>query len=270
MTATILFEFPLGWLLAVPAAAGLAFAAWRQNQRGLARPRILALLALRALPLLLLLFLVARPVWSARQPPASAARSVVLLMDRSESMSLEDRDGTRYQQALAFLRDRLLPEFKAANLPVQAILFDQGAEPADGSKLASTTPTGKRTNLGGAIAQAVTSAAQPPLAVLALTDGIANETADNARALSALADSGVPFIGVGFGSDQGVRTLSLREVEAPSTVSPKTAFSISAQLEIVNADELRSTCCCSATDNSTRRKAFLPAKARGPGLKTLS
>ncbi len=238
MTATVLFEFPLGLLLAVPAVAGLAYASWRQQKRGLPRQGVLALFALRALPLLLLLFLVARPVWNARQPSASAARSVVLLMDRSESMSLEDRDGTRYQQALAFLRDRLLPGFKAAQLPVQAMLFDQGAEPADGSKLSSARPTGRRTNLGGAIAQAVANAAQPPLAVLALTDGIANETADNARALSVLADSGVPFIGVGFGSDQGVCTLSLREVEAPPSVSPKTAFSISAQLEAVNAADL--------------------------------
>src|SRR5262249_49939906 len=99
-------------------------------------------------------------------------------------------------------------------------------------------PRGKRTNLGGAIAQALASSAQPPLAVLALTDGIANESSDNARALSALVDSHVPFIGVGFGNDQGVRTLSLREVEAPSLVSTKTSFGISAQLEALNTEEM--------------------------------
>jgi hypothetical protein len=56
-------------------------------------------------------------------------------------------------------------------------------------------------------------------------------SADNTRALTALLDAHVPFIGVGFGSDQGVRTLCLRDVEAPSVVSTKTAFSVSAQLE---------------------------------------
>src|SRR5438067_1805454 len=76
------------------------------------------------------------------------------------------------------------------------------------------------------------------LAAIALTDGAANENSDNNRALSALTESGVPFIGVGFGSDQGISTLSLRSVEAPATVSPKTAFSISAQLELLNADEV--------------------------------
>ena len=118
------------------------------------------------------------------------------------------------------------------------MLFDQGAEPADGAKLSSATPNGKRTNLGGAIAQALGNAAQPPLAVIALTDGIVNESADNTRALTALVDARVPFIGVGFGSDQGVRTLSLREVEAPSIVSTKTAFSIAAQLEMINTEDM--------------------------------
>ena len=64
---------------------------------------------------------------------------------------------------------------------------------------------------------------------LAVTTSIV-ESADNTRALTALAEAHIPFIGVGFGSDLGVRTLSLREVQAPPIVSPKTAFSISAQL----------------------------------------
>src|SRR5262249_4822415 len=157
------------------------------------------------------------PVWTAKEPPAAASRAVALLLDRSESMSLEEPDVSRYQAALDFLRSRLLPALKSAKLPVQAMLFDESVEVADGAALTATVPKGKRTNLAGAIAQAVSSASQPPLAVVALTDGIANENSENTRALAALADSHIPFIGVGFGSDQGVRTLSLREVEAPST-----------------------------------------------------
>lgn len=238
MTAAITFDFPLGFLFAVPLAAALAFAAWRQHQRGLAGLRVAVLSTLRASALAILVFLAARPVWLANEPPAAASRPVVLLMDRSESMSLEEHDGTRYHEALAFLRDRLLPALKSARLRVQAMLFDQSAEPADGPKLNSTAPKGKRTNLGGALAQAVESSAQMPLAVIGLTDGIANESADNTRALTALVDARVPFIGVGFGSDQGVRTLSLRGVEAPTTVSTKTSFSISAELEMMNTDEM--------------------------------
>ena len=237
MIAAILFEYPPGWLFGVPLAAALALAIRRQIRSGLPRSRILVLTALRLLALACLLVLVARPVWITKEPPAAASRAVALLIDRSESMSLEEPDTSRYQQALDFLRARLLPALKSARLPVQAMLFDQGVQSADGAALASTKPTGKRTNLGGAIAQALGSSAQPPLAVIALTDGIANDSSENTRALTALLDSRVPFIGVGFGSDQGVRTLTLREVEAPATVSTKTSFGISAQLEVLNAEE---------------------------------
>jgi len=238
VTAAITFEFPSGWLFVLPLAGILGFVAWRQRSRGLAGSRVFLLASLRALPFMLLVFLACRPVWIVREPLLSAARSVAVLMDRSESMSLQDQELSRYDQAVAFLRERLLPALKSVNLPVQGLLFDQTAELADGSKISTTIPKGKRTNLGAAIAQAVEGAPQPPLAVIALTDGNANESADNNRALTALAEAQTPFIGVGFGSDLGVRTLSLREVQAPAIVSPKTAFSIAAQLEMMNTDEM--------------------------------
>ena len=194
--------------------------------------------ALRGVPLIVLVVLCARPVWVAKEPPATTLRPVVLLMDHSESMSLEENDRTRYQQALGFARDYLLPALKSAGLPVQALVFAEDAEPADGTKLAETKPDGKRTNLGGAIARALASTATPPLAVIALTDGAANDNADNARGVSALVDARVPFVGVGFGSDLGVRTLSLRQVDAPPVVAPNTEFHVSGQLEMMNTDEM--------------------------------
>jgi uncharacterized membrane protein len=233
------FQYPLVWLAVAPAACAVAFSFWRHLRAGLLSKQSLNLAALRGVAFFVLIFLGARPVWVAKTPPTSSAvRSVMLLLDRSESMSLEEPDTSRYQRAVEFLRDRLLPALHSANLPVQAMLFDRNAEPADGSKLTSATPKGDRTNLGGAIAQALGSQSQPPLAVIVLTDGIANEDADNSRALMALVDSGAPFIGVGFGSDHGVRTLSLREADAPPVVPPKTSFSISAQLELMNAEDL--------------------------------
>ena len=114
MSGAILFEYPPAWLLALPLTAALAFAAWRQHRQGVERARILALAALRILVLLVLVFLAARPVWLKREPPAAANRSVAVLMDRSESMSLQEKDATRYQQALEFLRERLLPALKGA------------------------------------------------------------------------------------------------------------------------------------------------------------
>ena len=236
--AAIAFEWPQGWLFVVPIALLLGFAGWRHRKRGLKTRAVLLLSVLRGVALLLMVFLLCRPVWVVREPPSSAARSVAILMDRSESMSLQDHEASRYDEAVAFLRDRLLPALKSVHLPVQAMLFDQSAEPADGEKLNGASPKGRRTNLGGAIAQAIQSAPQPPLAVIALTDGNANDSTDNTRALTALMEARTPFIGVGFGSDQGVKTLSLRELQAPSTVSPKTAFSIAAQLEMMNTDDM--------------------------------
>jgi hypothetical protein len=261
MTGTILFEFPLGGLWAVPLAALLGLGAWRQHRRGLNRRKILTLTALRSLALLPLVALAARPIWRAKEPPAAASRSVVLLMDRSESMSLEENTVSRYQQAVGFLRERLLPALRSAGLPVQAMLFDQTTEPTDGAKLESAAPKGPRTNLGGAIAQALGAFTQPPLAIIALTDGIANESADNTRALTALVDSRVPFIGVGFGSDRGVRTLSLRELEAPATVSTRTAFSIAAQLEMMNAEDMPGFDLVLFRDGQiTQKKSITPGK----------
>ena len=91
-----------------------------------------------------------------------------------------------------------------------------------------------------------------------MTDGSANESKDNTAALTALADARVPFIGVGFGSDQGVQTLSLREIQAPSTVSPKTAFSISAQLEMMNAEEMPSFDLLLFRDGQVHQKKSVP------------
>src|SRR5947208_10654627 len=158
MIAAIHFDFPLGWQAGLSLVlAVLALAAWRQRRGGFNGSRIATLTALRGIPLLAVVFLAARPFWTAKEPPATALRPVLLLVDRSESMSLEENDRTRYQQALRFARDHLLPALKAVDLPVQALLFAQDAELADGPELAAAKPDGKRTNLGGAIARALSS-----------------------------------------------------------------------------------------------------------------
>jgi uncharacterized membrane protein len=233
------FDFPIALRYGLPlvllALGGGAWAHWRG---GMAIRRVALLTALRAVALLWLTLLAGRPTWVSTEPAQPSQRHVVLLMDGSESMAIEEGDQTRYQQALGFSRQHLLPALKAAGLEAQALLFAETAEPADGAKLASTPPKGRRTNLAGAIARAVAGTPTPPVAVIALTDGIVNENADNARALAALVENRVPFIGVGFGSDQGARTLSLRSVDAPSVVSTNTLFRITAELEVMSPDEM--------------------------------
>jgi uncharacterized membrane protein len=239
VTATIAFDFPLGWQLGLPlVVCVIALLVSALRRRGLPAARIAVTVSLRAAALLLLVFLAARPVWVEKSAAAKGGNSVVLLVDRSESMSLEENGRSRYRQALAFARDFLLPALKDAGLRVEPMLFAQDVETTDGPRLAAAKPDGKRTNLGGAIARGLASASARPLAVISLTDGAANEKADNARGVSALVDSRASFIGIGFGSDTGVRTLSLGQVEAPSAAAPKTEFNIAAQLEAMNVEEL--------------------------------
>jgi uncharacterized membrane protein len=255
------FDFPLGWWLALPLAAALGVSIRRQHRRGVPGGRIFGLASLRSLALMLLLFLAARPVWIHRQAAPSPSRPVVVLLDRSESMSLRDPNQTRYQQALEFLRDRLQPALGAAQLPVQTMLFAQELEAADSDKLGNATPDGKRTNLGGAIAAALANSPQPPRAVIALTDGIVNQSSDNSRALASLVEEHVPFLAVGFGSDQGAQTLSLREVDAPAIVSTKAVFNVSAQLEMVQAEELPAFDLVLFRDGQIQqKKSVLPGK----------
>ncbi len=236
---TLTFEFPPGWQAGLPlAVAALAWMVWACRRERVTWGRTAILTGLRAAALLTLAFLAARPAWVSRERVGQASRDVALLFDRSESMSLEEGAKTRYQQALAFARESLLPSIKEAGLNPKALLFDEQAEPATGGQLNAAAARGRRTNLGRAIARAVENSAPPPLAVIALTDGIANENADNSRGLLALVENRTPFIGLGLGSDTGARTLSLRLVDAPTSIPTNTLFRVSAELEMASEEEL--------------------------------
>ena len=122
LTGVLHFDFPLGWQIGLPlSVALLSLTAWRMRRGGLSTARVACLTSLRGIALLLLVFLASRPVWVANEPISTAQRPVLLLVDRSESMSLEENDHTRYQQALNFARNHLLPALKSAGLPVMAL-----------------------------------------------------------------------------------------------------------------------------------------------------
>jgi len=235
--AALEFDFPLFWQLGLPLAALLSALTIRALRAGNhSRTRILTLTTLRILVLIGIVLLAARPVWEVVEKPPVSSRTVALLMDQSESMSLEEAGSTRFQQATTFVRDHLEPSIKENDLALRTLLFAEDVVTADSGKLGKVTADGKRTNLGGAIVHSLTAAEQP-LAVIACTDGIVNETADDRRALSVLTKSRVPFIGVGFGRDHGAQMLSLRQVDAPTTVPPRTEFSVSAYLEAASFED---------------------------------
>jgi uncharacterized membrane protein len=255
----LVFDCPQMLLIGPAAAVLLAgWLVWRQRQ--LPRLTLLTLAALRTIPFLALSFLAARPVRVHEHAVDKSRQSVAVLVDRSLSMSIEEEGSTRYQRVTAFLRDRLFPSLEKEHIQIWPCLFDESAEPADGPKIAETKPAGKRTNLGGAIAQVLDHPGT--MAVVALTDGAANVKADNPRALSALVETHTPFIGIGFGCDRGVRSLSLGHVEAPPVAAPNAEFQLTAHLEAVNVDELPAFDLILFRDGEITQKKTVPA---GPG-----
>lgn len=237
--ARIAFDFPLGFYAGLPlAVAVLAISAWAQLRRGIGRGQVALSVAFRGAVLLVLVLLTARPVRVDVRDKDKPRPTVFLLVDRSASMSLEDEETTRYGQVLAFARNELLPAVKRADLRPRAFLFAEDVIAADGAQVAAAVPDGKATNLSGAIVRALASTVNPPFAAIALTDGAANVSEDNVRALAVLLESGTPFVGVGFGTETGLRKLSLRAVTGPSTTSVNEQFRISAELEMNSPDEM--------------------------------
>lgn len=225
----------MAWQIGVPVIAllaGVLFRHWRRL--GFDPWKAGTLTLLRTSVLLGIILLLARPVWVERFESPDKPRPVAILLDKSESMSLEEGGQARYTKAVGFLRDQLIPALKKAGLKSRVGLFDGELDTEHKGRIAETKPIGKRTDLGRAVADMVAHDETPPSAVIALTDGVATETGHNRRAIAALADNRVAFVGIGFGSDTGTHTLSLRNVESPPVVVSKTQFQISAHVEAQN------------------------------------
>jgi uncharacterized membrane protein len=227
------------WWMPLVAGIPVALLLWAFARRhaGRPRPQWLVLLGLRGGAFLMLLMLLSRPVWVSPESFDEERRRIALLIDRSESMSLDDMDGSRYRAAVRLARDRLVPAFESAGLEVDAYLFAESIRPATGSEIAESAVDGKRTNLAGAVAQAASSGGTPPRAVVVLTDGNATDPEENQRAITALLQRRVPLIGLGFGSDTGPRMLSVEEVLAPTRVPPRQEFRLSVRLQATGSGE---------------------------------
>ena len=233
------FQLATTWLWAVPLAVViLACYFFALRRRGCSGRQVLTLMVLRSVTLLLLLLLLGRPFWVETEPNEPPRRQVTLLVDRSQSMSLREGTLSRYQQAVDFARDRLLSALDQQQLQASAYLFAEEARQADGQQIAQAIPDGPQTDLAGAIVRAVNDHPEPPLAVIALTDGAANRTTQNRRAMAALVENGIPFVGVGFGSETGGRVLSLERVTVPPRVGIQQQFQVSVQLRATGDGQL--------------------------------
>lgn len=237
MLDAIRFDVPAAFYAGLPALLVLlALMAARLAHANVAGGLVAALVACRGIALLTLVFLLARPV-TVRRDPNRGRRTVAVLLDRSRSMALVEDGETRYARALGFARHGLLPALEKGGYKVETFLFDEAAVPAPLPE-AAAAPEGAGTDLGGAVHHAVVSVHPHPLAVVALTDGAATRSETNPGGVLSLIESSIPFVGIGFGRDTGVPTLSLQRVAAPSVVPPRQAFRVSAQLQSTGAGAL--------------------------------
>lgn len=255
----LVWEAPLWGLCAGLAGLALAAAAARRTAALGYPPRAVALVAaLRAVAVLVLAAILARPVW-VRSEDLENRSTVVVLVDRSASMAIRDGDDgqtlDRLDRAREFLRERLAPALRDAGLGAVALLFADDARVADGPEIAAATPDGPETNLPLALRAALAAPAAKtpspprsnpdsisnsnsnpgpntaPLAVVALTDGVSTAREGAGAAAAALARRGVPLVGIGVGSDKGARALALRELVAPGQSPPRTPFRVEVRLE---------------------------------------
>jgi uncharacterized membrane protein len=213
---------PHAAVLVVLAALLVAFVYFvyvRRTARVSTRNRA-ALVALRSALLLLVLFLLLKPVVVV---PSVVPRSstVALLADDSRSMQMADAAGglTRLEAVKgalfspegAFLA-RLRERFKT-----EAYAFSSGLDAVGGGE--ELTGEGLSSDLGGAVAEASRRSAGAQLsAVVLVSDGAANVTADLAAQLRNLRARGLPVYTVGVGSARRPADAELVRVQLPRRV----------------------------------------------------
>jgi uncharacterized membrane protein len=180
-------------------------------------------LSVRLCAALLLLMLMLEPVLS-RERLRTEDLTVVVLLDRSRSMSVRDSYGgrPRYQVAADFLngpRTGLLP-LLGDDFRVVPLAFDTEVRNAlDGDVEGETEPPGLLTDLAAAIRGAGEAVPKSEtVAVVLLTDGAENAGGDAREAARELS---TPIFAVGFGrrgdAEETRKDLAILSVDAPET-----------------------------------------------------
>ncbi len=212
------------------AAVAVALVAYRSTQPALTPGRRAILTGARTLALLIVLFMLAEPVWNQRKdvrvPPG-----VLLLVDDSGSMDIADADGsTRLEQA-TFLRDRARGALAQSSDDAQ-VWMGQGARrlevstPAAESGGGSRRSRGEGTNLPGLLLSSAQRHLEDNLsAILLFTDGV--NTAANAPSLAGL---NVPVFPVAVGDTVGSADVLLDRVRYPSLAYRGERIEVSAEV----------------------------------------
>ena len=210
---------PLPWWGAAAAVLAAVVVAWWAYARppvDLTRRQRATLTALRLCALLVVLFLLLRPL---RVEPAAPDGGVVaVLVDRSRSMAIPDADGRpRIDFARELLRERLLPALGEA-FEVQVAAFGETLAAADLDRLAAEA---SRSDLAGALDGVPARFGGRAVAgIVVVSDGVVTGRRDVAEAA---ARSPAPIYAIGAGAP---RPGPDREVTALEAGQPLGAGSV--------------------------------------------
>jgi hypothetical protein len=207
------------WTLAVAAACVLAWISYARLEGTRAVRGLLALA--RLLAFVLLMIMLAGP--QLERPNERIERDwVVMLADRSASMTIADAPGgeSRESQLESALQAAAIPITNLAKtrrvLPLgfDSGIFELGV--SDEGQIAPGDPDGRRTNLGRSLQLALEEvAARPVSGVVILTDGTSAD-APSRRAMQRMRNERVPVFVVPLGSPDPVSDLAIASIDAPS------------------------------------------------------
>lgn len=230
-------EAPKLWIvvmLVLPITALVAYLAYRREP--LSRGRRWSLSSLRFLSLLVLLFVLARPVRVQSQERVEGAE-VMVLLDSSASMSRKDAyrgndearaalqllsgqdpaDQSRMDLALTVLEKRLLPLLESKAYTPRIFRFDDSLTPLP--DLEDVSARGHGTHLGDGLAQGLASQRARHLThVVVISDGRSNGGTPALDAGAAARAAGVPVHTIVIGDTRPEHNAVLELLDAPSSV----------------------------------------------------
>lgn len=212
-----------GWgvAAAVLAAAIVAWWAYARAPVDLTRRQRAILTALRLAALLIVLFLLLRPLRTEPSPPGDGA--VAVLVDQSRSMAIADADGTpRIDAARQLVRGRLLPALGEA-FDVEVLAFGETLAAVDVEALAAGAA---RSDLAGALHEVRARFGGRALAaVVVVSDGAATDSRDLAEAA---ARSPAPIYSVGVGHPRPGPDREVTALESGQPIGSGSAVDVSA------------------------------------------
>ncbi len=273
------FEWDLPWpawvpnwlacLVAVALVAGVVWVYTRDAGRTPVRRRV-GLVVLRLLALLLVAVFLTRPRLSVER---TGLPTVVVLVDDSASMQIEDRYPEKTAEAVAkALSEASLEQPTRLRLAQSILLRDDGAFPrrllrdhklrvyrfSDGvapvgraeyvgedsvdellAAVRALEPQGLATRPATAVRRVLEDLrGTPPSAIVVLSDGISTTGPEDrlSEASAAARDAVVPLLAVGLGRDEPVRDLQLYDLLVDEVAFVNDAVTFSAKLKASGAD----------------------------------